>query len=97
MGATLQMASEMGAYCLTDIGTFLASKDKLDLEIVKQADESLKNVYSIVRIANLDPEMEEMTNKLLEYYQSDEVQKEIAEYGVDEYWEALFYTFDESK
>ncbi|MGM9531933.1 substrate-binding domain-containing protein [Intestinibacter sp.] len=97
MGATLQMASEMGAYCLTDIGTFLASKDKLDLEIVKQADDSLKNVYSIVRIANLDPEMEDMTNKLLEYYQSDEVQKEIAEYGVDEYGEALFYTFDESK
>ena len=91
------MASEMGAYCLTDIGTFLASKDKLDLEIVKQADESLKNVYSIVRIANLDPEMEEMTNKLLEYYQSDEVQKEIAEYGEKEYGEPLFYTFDESK
>lgn len=94
MAATLQMASEMKAYCLTDIGTFLATRDKLDLEVVKDADDSLKNVYSIVTISDLDKEKEEITNKLVEYYKSEDVQKQIKEYGVKEYGEPLFFVFE---
>lgn len=94
MAATLQMASEMKAYCLTDIGTFLSTRDKLDLEVVKDADDSLKNVYSIVTISDLDKEKEEITNKLVEYYKSDDVQKQIKEYGVKEYGEPLFFIFE---
>lgn len=94
MAATLQMASEMKAYCLTDIGTFLSTRDNLDLEVVKDADDSLKNVYSIVTISDLDKEKEEITNKLVEYYKSDDVQKQIKEYGVKEYGEPLFFIFE---
>lgn len=94
MAATLQMASEIKAYCLTDIGTFLATRDNLDLEIVKDADDSLKNVYSIVTISDLDKEKEEITNKLVEYYKSEDVQKQIKEYGVKEYGEPLFFVFE---
>lgn len=94
MSATLQMASEMKAYCLTDIGTFLATRDKLDLEVVKDADDSLKNVYSIVTISDLDKDKEEITNKLVDYYKSEDVQKQIKEYGVKEYGEPLFFTFE---
>lgn len=94
MAATLQMASEMKAYCLTDIGTFLATRDKLDLEVVKDADDSLKNVYSIVTISDLDKDKEEITNKLVDYYKSENVQKQIKEYGVKEYGEPLFFTFE---
>lgn len=94
MGATLQMASEMRAYTLTDIGTYLATKDDLDLDIVKQADETLKNVYSIVTISDLDKEKKEITNKLVKYYKSEKIQNEIKEYGVDKYKEALFYVFE---
>lgn len=93
MGATLQMASEMGAYTLTDIGTYLATKENLDLDVVKDSDESLKNVYAIVTISELDKEIEEMTNKLVEYYKSEGVQQEIKEYGVDKYGEPLFFIY----
>lgn len=94
MGATLQMANEMGAYTLTDIGTYLATKENLDLDIVIQSDESLKNVYSIVTISDLEKDMEAITNKLVEYYESDEVQQKIKDYGVDKYKEPLFFIFE---
>lgn len=94
MADTLQMASEMQAYTLTDIGTYLSMKDKLDLEIVKDSDDSLKNVYSIVTINELDKEKEEITNKLVEYYKSEDMQNQIKEYGVDKYGEPLFFIFE---
>lgn len=94
MAATLQMASEMGAYTLTDIGTYLATRENNDLKIVIEADESLKNVYSIVTISDLDEDMKAITDKLVEYYKSDDVQKKIKEYGVDKYKEPLFFIFE---
>lgn len=94
MAATLQMASEMGAYTLTDIGTYLATKENNDLNIVIEADESLKNVYSIVTISELEEDMKAMTDKLVEYYKSDDVQQKIKEYGVDKYKEPLFFIFE---
>lgn len=93
MGATLQMASEMNAYTLTDIGTYLATKENLDLDIVKQADETLKNVYSIVTISDLQENKKIITDKLVNYYKSEKVQNKIKEYGIDKYNEALFYIF----
>lgn len=94
MAATLQMASEMGAYTLTDIGTYLATKENNDLDIVIEADETLKNVYSIVTISELEEDMKEITDKLVEYYKSDEVQKKIKDYGVEKYGESLFFIFE---
>jgi len=95
MGATLTMANEMQAYTLTDIGTYLATKEEnKDLGIVINSDESLKNVYSIVSISELSEEKEAITNKLLEYYKSDEMKTKIKEYGVDKYGEPLFFIFE---
>lgn len=94
MADTLQMASEMQGYALTDIGTYLSMKDKLDLEIVKDSDDSLKNVYSIVTISELDEAKTDITNKLVEYYKSEDMQKQIKEYGVDKYGEPLFFVFE---
>jgi tungstate transport system substrate-binding protein len=95
MGATLTMANEMQAYTLTDIGTYLATKkENKDLGIVINSDESLKNVYSIVSISDLPKEKEDITNKLTEYYKSDEMKTNIKEYGVDKYGEPLFFVFE---
>ncbi len=41
MGATLTIASEKGAYTLTDRATFLANKNNLSLEILYQGDNAL--------------------------------------------------------
>lgn len=50
MGATLQMASEKGAYTLTDIGTFLAWRSKVELELLVQGDPALYNVYHVLEL-----------------------------------------------
>jgi len=50
MGHSLQMASEMGAYTMTDRGTWLALKDKLELRLVLQGDPRLLNPYQIMLV-----------------------------------------------
>ncbi|MGF1684695.1 substrate-binding domain-containing protein [Photobacterium minamisatsumaniensis] len=48
MGPTLNMASELQGYTMTDRGTWLAYQNKLDLEIVLQGDDRLFNPYQVI-------------------------------------------------
>ncbi|KLV07239.1 tungsten ABC transporter substrate-binding protein [Photobacterium aquae] len=50
MGPTLNMASELQAYTLTDRGTWLAYQNKLDLKIVLQGDQRLFNPYQVILV-----------------------------------------------
>ncbi|MCL1142768.1 substrate-binding domain-containing protein [Shewanella gaetbuli] len=50
MGKTLLMANELEAYTLTDRGTFVAYKTKLDLDIVFEGGKELANPYQIILI-----------------------------------------------
>ena len=50
MGPTLNMASELQAYTLTDRGTWLAYETKLDLEIMVEGDKRLFNPYQVILI-----------------------------------------------
>lgn len=50
MGKVLQIANEMQAYTLADRGTWLAYKDKVDLQIVREGDAHLRNPYSIIAV-----------------------------------------------
>ncbi len=50
MGPTLNMASELQAYTLTDRGTWLAYQNKLDLKIVFEGDDKLFNPYQVIAI-----------------------------------------------
>lgn len=50
MGNTLLMASELGAYTLTDEGTFYSMEDKLDLVIHIKGDPDLFNQYSVIPV-----------------------------------------------
>lgn len=50
MGATLMMASEMGAYTLVDSGTWYAFADKVNLKIVLQGDSVLFNPYGVIAV-----------------------------------------------
>lgn len=50
MGAVLNMANEKKAYTLTDRGTYLAFKDRLDLVIISQGDPELFNPYHIIAV-----------------------------------------------
>jgi tungstate transport system substrate-binding protein len=48
MGPTLSMASQLEAYTLTDVGTFLAFQSDLDLVPLVTEGEALLNVYAVI-------------------------------------------------
>jgi len=88
MGPTLLKASELDAYTLTDMGTFLAYQGDLDLVPIVDSGSILLNVYSVMvckESANL-----EMATNLANFLTSDEVQDLIGDYGVKQYGEQLF-------
>ncbi len=97
MGACLTMASEEGAYCLTDKATFLSNKDSLDLEIVLGQGDDMKNTYSLIECnpEKLDGINTEGAKALIEWMTGDEASALIAKYGEEQYGEALFYLIEE--
>lgn len=50
MGEVLMMAGEMRAYTLTDRGTYIAYRDKIDLPILMQNDSRMFNPYGIIAV-----------------------------------------------
>jgi len=50
MGAVLTMADYLQAYTLTDRGTFLSMRDKLELDILVEKDPDLYNQYSVIAV-----------------------------------------------
>jgi tungstate transport system substrate-binding protein len=92
MGETLQMASDKGAYTLTDEGTFLAYKSNLTLvpKVTKGA--SLLNIYSVMAVYNDKQPVEkiQMANNFINFLLSPQTQADIGAYGVDKYGKSLF-------
>ena len=97
MGACLTMASEKGAYCLTDKATFLSNKADLDLEIILAEGEDMKNTYSVIECnpEKLDDINTEGAKALIEWLTGDEASELIAKYGEEQYGSALFYLIEE--
>jgi tungstate transport system substrate-binding protein len=50
MGTVLQMAHEKGAYTISDRGTFLAYRSKIDLTIISEGDPVLYNPYGVIAV-----------------------------------------------
>ncbi|SMB89378.1 tungstate transport system substrate-binding protein [Thermanaeromonas toyohensis ToBE] len=95
MGQTLNIASEKGAYTLTDRGTYLALKKTLRLAILLEGERSLLNIYHIMQV---NPEKfpqlpinSEGAKALVDFFISPETQKMIGEFGKDKYGEPLFF------
>jgi tungstate transport system substrate-binding protein len=51
MGATLNTAAAMGAYALTDRGTWLAFKNKAGMAVLSEGDPRLFNPYGIILVS----------------------------------------------
>ena len=96
MGATLTMANEKNAYCLTDRGTWLKqsidSENNYVIDIVCEGGKELLNQYGVIAVnPEKYPELNnEAANKFIEWITSEEIQKLIGEFGVDKYGQALF-------
>jgi tungstate transport system substrate-binding protein len=91
-GATLQIASEKGAYSLTDRGTFLAYRDNVDLDILVEGDPFLLNVYHVITVnpAKWKDVNLKAANAFADFITSPEGQKLIGEFGVKKYGQQLF-------
>lgn len=91
MGATLTIADEKSAYVLTDRGTYLNFRGKIDLvPLVAQSDE-LRNPYGIIVV---DPDKspavrDHLANQFVDYIISPEAQRIIGDYRLAD--EQLFF------
>lgn len=92
MGDTFLMANEKQAYTLIDRATYLALKDKYQLEAIVEGDTALFNPYGVIplnpeKFPNIDFEG---ATKFAQWLTSEKGQQLIGEYGKDKYGQALF-------
>jgi tungstate transport system substrate-binding protein len=92
MGDTLQMASEKGAYTLTDEGTFLAYKSKLNLVPIVSQGKILMNIYSVMAVYtdNQPVEKIQMADNFINFIISPQTMADIGNFGTEKYGKALF-------
>ena len=92
MGASLTIASEKGAYILTDRATYLANKDNLQLEILLEGNNALLNVYHVITVnsekwpkVNYDGAL-----AFSKFITDPATQDVIGKFGVEKYGQQLF-------
>ena len=84
MGAVLQIANDKLAYTLSDRGTYLAYKNKIDLVIVSEGDPALFNPYHVIIV---NPEKHthinlELAKKYVDYLRGKEGQNIIRDFKI---------------
>jgi tungstate transport system substrate-binding protein len=92
MGEVIIMANERQGYTLSDRGTYLAFKDKIDLKLVFAGDPRLFNPYGVIMVnpARHPHVKQELAGKFLDFLTSEEGQRLIN--GFKMAGEQLFYT-----
>jgi tungstate transport system substrate-binding protein len=83
MGLTLQVAGEKRAYVLSDLGTFLAFRERIGLVALSRPEPALRNVYSVLVVK---PAGRAFAEFLLE----EETQEAIGAFGRERFGEPLF-------
>jgi len=91
MGPTLNTASAMNAYALTDRGTWLSFKNRGELGIVVEGDQRLFNQYGVMLVnpAKHPHVKKELGQQFVDWLISPEGQKTIADYKIN--GEQLFF------
>ena len=94
MGATLTLADQKRAYTLSDRGTFLAYRDRVDLDVLVEGDPLLLNLYHVITVNPARfPEGQinaEGGRAFAQFLLSPEVQQVIAEFGREQFGQPLF-------
>jgi tungstate transport system substrate-binding protein len=93
MGASMIVASEKGAYILTDRATYLANKDNYQLEILVEGEPGLLNIYHVITV---NPDKSDQINyegglAFANFMVDAATQAVIGEFGVDKYGAPLFF------
>lgn len=84
MGAVLQIANDKLAYALSDRGTYLAFKDKIELEIVYEGSDELLNPYHVIVVNPVKhPHIKlELAKKYADFLRSEQGQGIIRDYKI---------------
>ena len=92
MAQTLRVASELGAYTLTDRGTFLANRRHLRLQELFRGDPLLHNVYSVILVRHENPRepRAQAAEALARFLLSDEAKSIIATFREKQTGQLLF-------
>ncbi len=92
MGASLTIASERSAYILTDRATYLSNKDNLQLDILKEGDAALLNIYHVIVVnpANCTSVNNAGAIAFADYVVSSEAQNLIGSFGTEKFGAPLF-------
>lgn len=93
MGATLMIASELGAYVLTDRGTYLNFQEKVELKPLAAQSSNLHNPYGILVVGDVkrSAESKDLAAAFVDYLISPMAQQVIADYRLAD--EQLFVPF----
>jgi tungstate transport system substrate-binding protein len=85
MGPTLNTASGMNAYALTDRGTWLSFKNRGDLVIAVEGDKQLFNQYGVILVnpAKHPHVKKDMGQAFIDWLVSKEGQESIADYKIN--------------
>ncbi len=92
MGATLRVASEKGAYTLSDRGTFLVLQSTLSLTVLFEGDPALRNVYHLIVVS---PKRGSRVNQtgalaLARFLLSEETLARVRAFGRERFGRSLF-------
>ena len=93
MGLSLQVAGERRCYLLSDIGTFLAFRDRIELTALSKPSPSLRNVYSILQLDSdrfERPLRSEEAEALEAFLLDPKTQARIGDFGRERFGRTLF-------
>jgi len=92
MGETLMIANERGAYTITDRGTYLALRDRLELPILVEGDKALINIYHVITLNPANgPNINIAGGEAFAAFLLDPTTQEfIGKFGIEELGEPLF-------
>jgi tungstate transport system substrate-binding protein len=93
MGATLNVADQKRAYTLSDRGTFLSLRSRLDLGMLFEGDAALRNVYHVYAVNPARHPRVKYTEAraFLDFLVSVPVQQTIGAFGREAFGQPLFF------
>jgi tungstate transport system substrate-binding protein len=92
MGATLNIANERNAYTITDRGTLLALRNRVNLPILVEGDKALLNIYSVMEVNPANgPRINSAGGKAFaDFMVAPQMQNVIKNFGVEKFGQSLF-------
>ena len=92
MGATLGIANERNAYTITDRGTLLALRKRVDLPVLIEGDRALLNIYSVMEVNPANgPRVNTAGGKAFaDFMVAPQTQNVIKSFGVEKFGQPLF-------